>query len=307
MSGTGVGTGVWALTVLVLGVGGWLAGSAAITQTAESSAQLQAQLVAPPETALAQALSGTGASATGTNSAGASGTGESSPATVSPGVNSPSKPSSAVPRRVAGEGVSAAGTGSTTQTSGGSNAARISSAWLARVSSQTGIPTRALRGYAGAALGLAIEQPSCHLGWTTLAALGAIESGHGTHGGAALGEDGIARPSILGPQLSGGAFGAIRDTDGGVFDGDSVWDRAVGPLQFIPSTWKRWGADGNDDGVTDPQQIDDAALAAGRYLCHYGHLDTVAGWRAAIFGYNHSTVYVDDVATVANGYAGRVN
>ncbi len=49
-----------------------------------------------------------------------------------------------------------------------------------------------------------------------------------------------------------------------------TWQRATGPLQFIPSTWERWGSDGDGDGVADPQDIDDAAYAAARYLCASG-------------------------------------
>ena len=44
-------------------------------------------------------------------------------------------------------------------------------------------------------------------------------------------------------------------------------DRAVGPMQFLPASWARYGADGNGDGVRDPHQLDDAALAAAAYLC----------------------------------------
>ncbi len=46
-----------------------------------------------------------------------------------------------------------------------------------------------------------------------------------------------------------------------------TYDRAVGPMQFLPGTWGRWGSDGDRDGVSDPQDVDDAALAAARYLC----------------------------------------
>lgn len=293
--------GVWCAALVVLGVGGWLAGTAAASQSAIIAEQLQAQQVAPPETALAQALTGTAPStapstipSTAPSTAPSTGNDSAPDPAAGSKLSAPNSPLSAASTRT----VSAVGTEGF--------AAHISSTWLAKVAAQTGIPSWALRGYAGAAFALSIEQPGCHLGWTTLASLGNIESGHGTHAGSALGVDGVARPSIFGPELSGGAFGAIRDTDDGTLDGDPVWDRAVGPLQFIPSTWKRWGADGNGDGVSDPQQIDDAALAAGRYLCHYGHLETVTGWRAAIFGYNHSTVYVDDVANVANDYAGRI-
>jgi len=83
-----------------------------------------------------------------------------------------------------------------------------------------------------------------------------------------------------------------------------VWDHAVGPFQFIPSTWLRWKADGNGDGVADPQNIDDAALAAGRYLCAGGKdLATGSGWWQAILSYNNSVAYVQNVFTAADGYA----
>ena len=183
------------------------------------------------------------------------------------------------------------------------NAALADPAWAIRVARQADIPVRALLGYAGASLALAAEQPGCHLGWSTLAALGDVESGHGSHDGSALGADGAARPGIFGPALDGSAFAAMSDTDRGVWDGSTEWDRAVGPLQFIPATWQRWGADGNGDGVDDPQQIDDAALAAGRYLCHYGELSRPDRWRAAVFAYNHVDSYVNTVAATANTYA----
>jgi hypothetical protein len=176
-------------------------------------------------------------------------------------------------------------------------------AWLDSVSASTGIPRRALAAYAGAALRLAGEQPGCQIGWTTLAGIGQIESGHASYGGAALLADGNTDRAIRGPALDGDPFMAIPDSDGGAWDGDSEWDRAVGPVQFIPQTWARWGADGNNDGVTNPNQIDDAVLAAARYLCHSGDLSGVEGWRAAIFSYNHDNAYVDAVAERANQYA----
>lgn len=177
--------------------------------------------------------------------------------------------------------------------------------WSARTAAATGIPERALRAYASAALTLAVEQPSCGLGWNTLAGIGAIESAHGTHSGGHLDDAGYPQPAIRGIPLDGSASAAIADTDGGRWDGDAAWDRAVGPLQFIPATWQRWGADGNGDGVADPNQIDDAALAAGRYLCAAGEMTSASGWRRAIFSYNHLDSYVDDVAATANTYAAR--
>ncbi|MCU1406724.1 MAG: murein transglycosylase [Glaciihabitans sp.] len=182
-------------------------------------------------------------------------------------------------------------------------AATVSQDWVTRVAASTGIPERALAAYAGASLVLATENSACNLGWTTLAAIGKIESGHASHGGAVLQPDGYSSPAIVGPALDGGTFMGISDTDGGAWDGDTQWDRAVGPLQFIPETWSYWGADGNGDGEANPNQIDDAALAAGRYLCHSGNMSSVEGWRSAIFSYNHDNKYVDSIAEAANRYA----
>lgn len=180
---------------------------------------------------------------------------------------------------------------------------RVDSAWLDRMSVATKIPRRALAGYAGATLASATDQPGCHLGWTSLAAIAQIESGHGQHGGATLLENGYTDKRILGPALDGGSFASIHGSDGGKWDGDVAWDHAVGPFQFIPQTWAKWGADGNGDGQADPNQIDDAALSAARYLCHSGDLSQPVTWRAAVFSYNHLDSYVDEVARSANSYS----
>ncbi|UGB35902.1 lytic murein transglycosylase [Microbacterium sp. cx-55] len=174
--------------------------------------------------------------------------------------------------------------------------------WVEATAARTGIPVRALEAYARADLVIDAEQPGCGIGWNTIAGIAAIESDHGRHGGAVLGADGYSTPTIRGAALDGRGVAAIPDTDGGAWDGDAVWDRAVGPLQFIPATWSTWGADGNGDGAADPNQIDDAALAAARYLCASGEMTTVGGWRTAVFSYNHLDVYVDDVARVAQQY-----
>ncbi|WP_405371895.1 MULTISPECIES: lytic transglycosylase domain-containing protein [unclassified Microbacterium] len=182
---------------------------------------------------------------------------------------------------------------------------RADPAWLDTVAERTGIPARALAAYAGAELELAADQPGCGIAWNTLAAIGSIESGHGSHGGATLQRDGWVSPRILGPRLDGDGVAAIRDTDGGEWDGDDRWDRAVGPMQFIPETWGYWGADGNADGIRDPSQLDDAALGAARYLCDSGSMEGTDAWRSAVFRYNQLTQYVDDVARVATEYADR--
>jgi hypothetical protein len=134
-----------------------------------------------------------------------------------------------------------------------------------------------------------------------------VESGHGSFDGAAIAPDGRALPPILGPRLDGtGEFALVRDTDRGRLDGDPQLDRAVGPMQFIPSTWARSGADGDGNRTRDPHDLDDAALAAGGYLCATSRrLDRQRPRIAAVYSYNHSYDYVRVVLTAAALYAGQ--
>ncbi|WP_232331503.1 lytic murein transglycosylase [Agromyces laixinhei] len=175
--------------------------------------------------------------------------------------------------------------------------------WIARVAAATGIPERALTAYALAHVLISEEEAECGLEWATIAAIGSIESDHGSHGASKLDESGNSRPAIIGRALDGNGVATIADTDGGELDGDPTWDRAVGPMQFIPSTWAKWAADANGDGAADPHQIDDAALTTARYLCASGPMLSSEGWRAAVYSYNHDNDYVDQVAKVAREFA----
>ena len=118
---------------------------------------------------------------------------------------------------------------------------------MAETSAATGVPERALQAYAGSVIAMQHLLPECNIGWNTLAAVGYVESRHGTYNGSTMDADGLVSPTILGPLLDGTIYGEIRDTDGGALDGDTTWDRAVGPLQFIPSTWAGSGHDGDDN------------------------------------------------------------
>jgi hypothetical protein len=170
--------------------------------------------------------------------------------------------------------------------------------------SSTGIPTAALTAYRRAAAVLADADPGCHLSWALVAAIGRIESDHGRYGDSVLGSDGKATPPIYGLPLNGSRGRVlIKDTDDGALDGDATFDRAVGPMQFIPSTWDIVGVDGDGDGRKDPQDIDDAALGTAVYLCAGTQdLSTTQGQRSAVFSYNHSEKYVDLVLAVMNAY-----
>jgi len=224
------------------------------------------------------------------------------------------------PRAIAaGSGKGAGAAGAAGSGSAGTRAAaksspldRIDHAWAARAAAATGIPDRAFLTYASADLTIEEEQPACGLGWNTLAAIGTVESDNGTYGGVTLLANGYTSKPIIGVPLDGGTFGggtvaAIPAADHGRLAGDARWEHAVGPMQFLPSTWAKWGADGNADGVVSPNQIDDAALAAARYLCASGTMTNTAGWRAAVFSYNQSTAYVDEVAAIANRDAADVS
>ncbi|HWM40027.1 MAG TPA: lytic murein transglycosylase [Streptomyces sp.] len=160
--------------------------------------------------------------------------------------------------------------------------------------SESGIPATVLAAYKKAERTLAASDRSCGLRWELLAAIGKVESGQAR--GGAVDKEGTTLKPILGPVLNGSGFARINDTDGGRFDGDARFDRAVGPMQFIPSTWSRWGVDGNGDGSRDPGNIHDAALSAGKYLCAGGkQLSAKADLDRAILSYNHSRDYLRTV------------
>jgi hypothetical protein len=136
------------------------------------------------------------------------------------------------------------------------------------------------------------------LDWVYLAAVGRVES---SHGGPNLGPDGTVRPPVFGVRLDGSTANTtiVRDTDKGALDRDPVFDRAVGPMQFLPSTWKMHGGDGNNDGVVDPQNYFDAVHAAARYLIASG---APRDMRGALWAYNRSTAYYNEVMTQAAAY-----
>lgn len=135
-----------------------------------------------------------------------------------------------------------------------------------------GIPERALVAYVQAA-----ASAPCPVPWWDLAAIGAAESGHGTHGGSSLNDEGKV------PLMP------------------SSWAGAEGPMQFMPDTWSRYG-------IGDVYDIDDAAPATARMLCADGYMtdrtnaigmyNGGAGWR----GYRESNLYVAKVDEFADAY-----
>ena len=170
--------------------------------------------------------------------------------------------------------------------------------------SASDIPQAALSAYQRAEAVINKADPGCSLPWELIAAIGRVESDHGRAGGNSLDAQGVARPGIYGVALNGkNATQAIADTDGGQYDDDARWDRAVGPMQFIPSTWSVVGVDGDSDGTRNPQDVDDAALATAVYLCSGDDdLSAEKGQRASVYRYNHSNAYVDLVLQIMRAY-----
>src|SRR5579863_3508130 len=180
----------------------------------------------------------------------------------------------------------------------------LTSSALTTALDASGIPVVALEAYKRAAATFAVRDAACHLPWQLLAAIGRVESDNGQFGGAVLLPDGYGTRPIYGIPLDGrNGVALIRDTDGGKLDGDPNFDRAVGPMQFLPSTWALYGADGNGDGKKDPNNIFDAALAAADYLCAGGgDMANPAQEASAVLRYNDADEYVHVVLALAASY-----
>ncbi|RZT64638.1 membrane-bound lytic murein transglycosylase B [Leucobacter luti] len=240
----------------------------------------------------AVAVVGIGAAVIGGADAAPAGSGGATETDPAPAAVPPAEPTDATDAAAAAGDVDAAA------------APVVDPVWAADLADRAGIPEPAMLAYAGAALTLSQEQPGCGIGWNTLAAIGYVETHHGTIGGARLDDDGRALPRILGVPLDGVAFDAIADTDGGRLDGDADWDRAVGPMQFIPQTWADYGRSASG-GVPDIDRIEDAALSAATMLCTIGgDVRVPENWIAAVNAYNPSVAYNNDVADAADHYAG---
>lgn len=163
-----------------------------------------------------------------------------------------------------------------------------------------GIPPTVFSAYLSAEANASSIAPDCVADWPVIAGIWKVESGHATHGGRTISPIGEVTPPLYGPTLDGTLSGTavIADTDDGVLDGDPTWDRAVGPAQFLPGSWRAYGQDGNRDGVSDPQNVYDAALATIAHLCLTapGDYTNPTDLARALRRYNNSAEYVVTVA-----------
>jgi membrane-bound lytic murein transglycosylase B len=171
------------------------------------------------------------------------------------------------------------------------------------------IPPVAYAAYAAAAEASSTITPACDVEWEMLAGIGQVESRHGRlDADHDIEADGVVSPPIRGRPLDGThGTQTIPDTDAGELDGDATWDRAMGPLQFIPTTWSELGRDGNGDGVADPDNLYDAALTAVAHLClrEPGDYEVREQLRRALIAYNASGAYADRVLDWMDRYAAR--
>ncbi|GGX96487.1 C40 family peptidase [Streptomyces fructofermentans] len=161
------------------------------------------------------------------------------------------------------------------------------------------IPARMLSAYKKGAAQVGRHVPGCRgMRWPILAGIAQVESRHAV--GRSIAGNGDIRPRIYGVLLNGSGAGGnttvFPDTDFGRWDGTAHGERAVGPFQFLPSTWKAVGRDAGGGQEADPHNADDAALGAAVYLCGSGrNLAERRQLAAAVYQYNHSRTYVADV------------
>jgi hypothetical protein len=178
--------------------------------------------------------------------------------------------------------------------------------WATKIATSLRIPEIAVQAYGYAQLVLAQQQPGCHLSWTTLAGIGKIESQHGQATGTTLLATGRSDPPVNGPVLDGqSGRRLVKDTDAGAYDGNPEFDRAMGPLQLLPTAWRANAIDADNDTIQDPYDIDDASLALGKLLCARGDLRRIADWRAAVARYRPGTSFADSIFLAANDYGRR--
>jgi len=190
-----------------------------------------------------------------------------------------------------GTGPIALPTGSADTGSAGTGSAASGSAATGSSGNAPGVPFIAELAYKTAALELSVAQPHCGMSWDLLAGIGRVESHHANNGDVDM--FGTARHAIYGPALDG----SLADNEV-VRDGAGGYQRAEGPMQFMPGTWAHYARPG-----ADPQNLFDSAYAAGSYICS-GGLDVrdPAERTQAILRYNHSMAYVANVLGWAQSY-----
>ncbi len=169
--------------------------------------------------------------------------------------------------------------------------------------SSSEVPAALLTAYRRAEATMAQEQPACRVPWWVLAGVGKVETNHAN--GGRVDASANALPAIRGPRLDGTIVGTriVGDTDGGRLDSDALYDRAMGPMQMLPSTWELLARDGNGDNAADPDNVDDATLTAAAFLCSSGQdFATPEGLATGTLYANDRTDWVGNVLAWGSFY-----
>jgi cell wall-associated NlpC family hydrolase len=163
-------------------------------------------------------------------------------------------------------------------------------AWASQTSQWLDIPLRAMVGYAKATTKLSKDVPGCHLSWVTLAAVGKVTTDHGRARGGQLGTTGALDKPL----------GTIEVRD--FYDKVVSTANAAGPLQLAPSIWAKYQASASG-GKPDVQNVDDAALTAGRALCADGHdLSQGQPWWDAVSTLQPAPLFLHRTLATVNVY-----
>jgi hypothetical protein len=166
------------------------------------------------------------------------------------------------------------------------------------------IPLAALAAYQRTEAVINTADPHCHATWVLVAAAGRVLTDHGERGDRhRIAAGGRVTPALIGPTLRSKDGRPIPDSDGGRLDDDRRHDHAVGPMLIDPPTWGVVGVDADGDGRRDPQDVDDAALAAAVRLCAGNEdLRRAADRTVALRELSRAPGFVAAVLDVAAGY-----
>ncbi|CAM2995742.1 C40 family peptidase [Saccharomonospora xinjiangensis] len=166
----------------------------------------------------------------------------------------------------------------------------IFESWVDDVAGWLDIPRPAMYAYASATVTLADEEPDCNLSWVTLAGVGRTATDHGRVEGGSLTDEGSMSEPIGTVEVRDFADKVISEPG------------AAGPLQLAPSVWNRFKASPTGD-APDIQDIDDAALTAGRALCDGGRdLSDGDDWLAGVSALQDEPLFLHRVLATANVY-----
>jgi cell wall-associated NlpC family hydrolase len=163
-------------------------------------------------------------------------------------------------------------------------------AWASKTSQWLDIPLRPILGYAKTTVLLSKEQPDCHLSWITLAAVGKTTTDHGRVNGGQIGADGVSTKPIGTVELRDFYTHVISTAN------------AAGPMQLTPALWAKWQQSASG-GKPDVQNIDDAALTAGRALCaDHRNLSKGSDWWSAVTSLQSAPLFLHRTLATANLY-----